>query len=178
MNKSDKKKLDMNESKSFRQPDLATPKNGWEEDPALTLPSPNGEGTSAQQDSDTKQNTSGQRGTNGASTHVVEADALETQFQYPTERRLFARKMDATALQDIQNLRALLSPEYNTLASYKDKLLDSPDVVNQFFLIHGEQMEVHPDLDSALLRGYTRYPTDLFFVGRISEKDINAYLST
>ena len=95
-----------------------------------------------------------------------------------TERRLFARKMDATAPQDIQKLRLLLSPEYRTLAAYSEKLLANTDAKGRYFLINGDQLEVHPDLDSALAQGYARFPTDLFFVGRISERDINAYLST
>lgn len=153
-------KPDTNKLKPFRQPGLATAKNDWKENPKLSLPPEDSKSSKAQRVLD-----------------IPPVDAA-AQVEQPTERRLFARKMDATAPQDIQQLRSLLSPEYNTLASYKDKLLGSPDIKNQFFLIHGDQMEVYPDLDSALLQGYTRYPADLFFVGQISEKNIYAYLST
>ncbi len=95
-----------------------------------------------------------------------------------TERRLFARKMNGTSVQDIQELRHLLDPEYNTLARYKKTLLSNPDLTHHYFLINGEDLEVHSSLDSALERGYTQYSNDLFFVGAINEKQINAYLST
>ena len=158
----------MNKSKSFRQARLAAPKNGWKEYSEPILPPEEGRRFEAQRVSDTPAADAASPTVNAVATHV----------QPPTERRLFARKMDATAPQDIKMLRELLSPEYDTLASNKDKLLNSPEVMNQFFLIHGDQMEVYPDLDSALLQGYARYPADLFFVGQVSEKNIHAYLST
>lgn len=165
----------MNKSKSFRQVGSAAPKNGWKEHskPILT-PEESGR-FEVKRVSDILTADSAVPTMDSA---LLTVNAVATPVQPPTERRLFARKMDATAPQDIQTLRELLSPEYTTLASNKDKLLNSPEVMNQFFLIHGDQMEVHPDLDSALLQGYTRYPADLFFVGQISEEEIHACLST
>ena len=95
-----------------------------------------------------------------------------------TDRRLFAKKMNGTSPQDIQHIRAVLAPEYKTLASYKEKLLSNPDFKHHFFLINGEKLEIYSSIDSALEQGYTQYGNDLFFVGPIDEKQINAYLST
>ncbi len=95
-----------------------------------------------------------------------------------TNRRLFARKMNGTSLPDIQELRRLLDPEYKTLAKYKKTLLSDPDLTHHYFLINGENLEIHSSLDSALEQGYIQYANDLFFVGAINEKQIDAYLNT
>ena len=103
---------------------------------------------------------------------------MDPAINYPsvTPRREYLRMMATTSQQDLQQLRQLLSPEYDTLAAYKDRLLEDKDAQEKFFLIHESTLEVHPDLDSALEQGNERFYYDLFFVGRVRRSEIETHL--
>ena len=93
-----------------------------------------------------------------------------------TGRQRFVAGMNLTAPEDILRLRELLSPEYETLAARQNELLNKAR--GQYVLIHQEDVQLHPSLDSAMEDGYTHYANDLFFVGRIDEQELKEYLST
>lgn len=93
-----------------------------------------------------------------------------------TDRQRAVTGLDLTSPEDLRRLRDLLAPEYDTLAACRDQLLQSAH--GQYVLIHGEEVRIHTDLDSAMEEAYTHYPYDLFFVGRIHERDFREYLAT
>jgi len=92
-----------------------------------------------------------------------------------TERCLAVTGLDLTSSNDIQRLRELLAPEYATLQAQRTELLEKAR--GKYVLIHESEVQVHTTLDAAMKSGITDHSEDLFFVGRIDERDLNEYLA-
>lgn len=93
-----------------------------------------------------------------------------------TPRCLAVTRLDLTSPGDVQRLRELLAPEYDTLQARRNELLAKAR--GQYVLIHENEVQVHPTLDDAMKSGIADHFEDLFFVGRIDERELNEYLAT